>query len=115
MAVTYKCSEAECVMDPDHAGPHTGIYGPLPGRAGRAGDSQPLPVGTSEIDTQTVAMQLIDKRRDIGIKRYGQPLQPSNGRDSLWDAVEEALDMYVYLLNYWRAQHPGEPVPGLEA
>lgn len=84
-----------------------------PERAGREGDVQPLPVGTDEVDTQTLAMQLIDARRDLGIRRYGHPLQPTNGRDSLWDATEEALDLYVYLVNAWRAAHPGKPLPGL--
>jgi hypothetical protein len=83
-----------------------------PERAGREDESQPLPVGTDEVDTQTVAIRLIEQRRALGIKRYGQPLQPSNGRDSLWDAVEEAFDLCLYLLNEWRHQHPGEMPPG---
>lgn len=82
-----------------------------PERAGRAGDSQPLPVGNSEVDTQSVAVTMILRRRALGVQRYGQPLQPNNGRDSLWDAVEESLDQFVYLLNYWREQHPGKDTP----
>lgn len=87
---------------------------PTPERAGREGDHQPLPVGTDEEDTQSVVMRLIAARRELGIRRYGQALQPSNGRDSLWDAFEEALDLTVYLMNAWRVANPDAPIPGLE-
>lgn len=36
-------------------------------------------------------------RRDVGISRYGVPLQIDNGRDMRLDAHEEALDLAVYL------------------
>jgi hypothetical protein len=36
-------------------------------------------------------------RKEEGIKKYGTPLQASNGRDALVDAYEEALDMCQYL------------------
>lgn len=39
----------------------------------------------------------LDKREDIGTKEYGVPLKPFNGRDALWDAYEEALDLVMYL------------------
>lgn len=39
-------------------------------------------------------------RDRLGAKRYGTRLQPHNGRDSLRDAYEEALDACVYLANY---------------
>lgn len=36
--------------------------------------------------------------RDLmGRNKYGMPLQPFNGRDALWDAYQEALDLVVYL------------------
>jgi len=42
---------------------------------------------------------LIDcvNRNHMGVKKYGTPLQPFNGRDALKDAYEEALDLVVYL------------------
>jgi hypothetical protein len=83
----------------------------VPERAGREGDSQSLPTKNDEVDSQSVAVAMILRRRQLGVKRYGTALQPNNGRDSLWDAVEEALDMFTYLLNYWREQHPGEETP----
>lgn len=38
--------------------------------------------------------------RDMqGMKKYGTRLQPHNGRDSIRDAYEEAMDLVVYLKN----------------
>lgn len=42
-------------------------------------------------------------RRDLmdrlakGVETYGTELRPYNGRDALWDAYEEALDLACYL------------------
>lgn len=36
-------------------------------------------------------------RKELGIKRYGTPLQAFNGRNALQDAYEEVLDLTVYL------------------
>ena len=36
-------------------------------------------------------------RDALGRKRYGVPLQANNGRDALWDAYYEALDLAAYL------------------
>lgn len=41
----------------------------------------------------------IRERDAMGERKYGVRLQPFNGRDSLRDAYEEALDLTVYLLN----------------
>lgn len=38
-------------------------------------------------------------RDSVGRQKYGTPLQPCNGRDSLVDAYQEALDLVVYLRN----------------
>lgn len=32
-----------------------------------------------------------------GATEYGEPLTSHNGRDALWDAYEEALDLAMYL------------------
>lgn len=32
-----------------------------------------------------------------GVRKYQRPLQSHDGRDTLWDAYEEALDLAVYL------------------
>lgn len=49
----------------------------------------------------------ICNRDASGELKYGTRLQPFNGRDSLQDAYEEALDLTVYLKN---AHTEGSPV-----
>lgn len=39
----------------------------------------------------------MEERRLHGIEKYGTPVQPHNGRDPLWDAYQEVLDLCVYL------------------
>ena len=46
-------------------------------------------------------LDLMRARRQLGIERYGQPLQHGDGR-GLDDALQEALDLAVYL---WRDGH----------
>ncbi len=67
-------------------------------RAGREGDSQPMPTIHSGVsDIQSAVIADIEARRELGIRRYGTPLQPHNGRDAMVDAYEEALDLAMYL------------------
>ena len=37
------------------------------------------------------------QRAAAGVQKYGTPLQTHNGRDALWDAYQEALDLSMYL------------------
>jgi hypothetical protein len=62
----------------------------------REGD-QPLPVPNGLPDIQSLVIEDIGARRDLGIRRYGTSLQPHNGRDALRDAYEECLDLACYL------------------
>ncbi len=39
----------------------------------------------------------IEDRDKVGRERYGRPLTAFNGKDALWEAYEEALDLVVYL------------------
>ena len=39
----------------------------------------------------------IEERDTVGVQRYGIRLQPFNGRKSLIDAYQEALDLVAYL------------------
>jgi hypothetical protein len=39
----------------------------------------------------------MEARHQLGIERYGTPLQPHNGRNSLQDVYEELLDACVYI------------------
>ena len=40
----------------------------------------------------------IERRNRKGLETYGRALETFNGRDALWDALEEALDLCVYLM-----------------
>jgi hypothetical protein len=68
-----------------------------PERAGREGDSQPLPVVNDHPDIQSAVIADIEQRRLLGIKRYGTALQPHNGRDALVDLYEELMDAVMYI------------------
>jgi len=37
------------------------------------------------------------QRAAAGVQKYGTPLQTHNGRDALWDAYQEAMDLCMYL------------------
>jgi hypothetical protein len=39
----------------------------------------------------------IEQRRELGIKKYGTPVQTFNGRDALLDAWQESLDLLTYI------------------
>jgi len=57
---------------------------------------QPAPAASAG-DVWRLVLADMEERRLLGIKRYGTPLQPHNGRDALVDAYQEALDLVVYL------------------
>ncbi len=42
-------------------------------------------------------LQLIEKRLDVGAKKYGLELDPFDERDWLQETLEELLDACVYL------------------
>jgi hypothetical protein len=48
-------------------------------------------------------------RKELGLARYGQPLQVSNGRDPLQDSYDEVLDGMVYTLQAIYSEEPGAP------
>lgn len=65
-------------------------------RAGRAALPEPEPQpGTVYIVDLVLAD--IEARVTAGEKKYGTKLQAHNGRDALWDAYAEALDLVFYL------------------
>jgi len=61
----------------------------------REGD-QPLPVKNEHPLMHDLVKIDIEARKQIGIIRYGQALQPHNGRDGLRDMYEELLDACAY-------------------
>lgn len=48
-------------------------------------------------DIWLLVIKDMQERRLDGIKKYGVPLQKGNGRKTLIDAYQEALDLAVYL------------------
>jgi hypothetical protein len=58
---------------------------------------QPAPVPNERPSIQSLVRQDLEEREQVGIQRYGTPLQPHNGRDALVDAYQEALDLACYL------------------
>jgi len=66
----------------------------------------------------TPALQAdLEARKALGLERYGTILQPHNGRDSLVDAYQEALDLVAYLRNeiQLRASLVGDHRPVINA
>lgn len=100
---------------------------PNPTRAGREGESQPLPK-PGGLDVSTEAQKFItilceekgtpqfgkticedlESRIKIGVTRYGQRLQTDNGRDMLLDMYEECLDAYHYAWGHYLEHPSGE-------
>lgn len=58
---------------------------------------QPMPTPNGGTSIQALVRADLDTREQVGIQRYGTPLQAFNGRDALRDAYEEALDLACYL------------------
>ena len=57
---------------------------------------QPPPAGSGEPIWPLVVKDM-QERDAVGTAKYGTPLRGHNGRDSLIDAYQEALDLVVYL------------------
>jgi len=55
------------------------------------------PPADGEGDCWLQVIHDMEERRELGIRRYGKPVHPHNGRDHLLDAYQEALDLVVYL------------------
>jgi hypothetical protein len=58
---------------------------------------QPKPTEGRGPEIVDIVKKNLDERREKGIQTYGVPLRAGNGRDALWDAYEEALDLCCYL------------------
>lgn len=58
---------------------------------------QQLPTPNEHRDIQSRVIEDLRRRRQVGIERYGTPLQPHNGRDVLQDLYEELLDAACYV------------------
>ncbi len=56
---------------------------------------QPISHGDIEIDP--LVQKDIEARAKVGCKKYGELLKSNNGRNALWNAYQEALDLCMYL------------------
>ena len=59
--------------------------------------TQPIPTSSDPREVHLFVAADIEKRAAVGKSKYGQTLRPHNGRSSLQDAYEEALDLAMYL------------------
>lgn len=85
----------------------------MPERAHREGD-QPLPTVNALPCIQDLVVADIERRKAIGRRRYGTVLQPFNGRNSLRDAYEEAIDLAVYLRQLLYEHETPQPVAAVD-
>ncbi len=58
---------------------------------------EPPPRPSNETPAWDLVLADIAERDKMGVEKYGQRLTPGDGRDSLVDAYQEALDLVVYL------------------
>lgn len=58
---------------------------------------QPLPVAGRGPHIHDLVQRDVAARKQVGIRKYGRPLQAGNGRNMLRDAYEEVLDLAIYL------------------
>ena len=64
---------------------------------------QPVPVHIpGEPSTHDLLVTEIEKRKALGLSRYGTILQAGNGRDALQDMLDELIDACVYLIQLKR-------------
>ena len=69
---------------------------PADNSSSKAAQSQPDPTPGKQ-DVADLVLTDIQARVGLGLERYGTKLQTFNGRDALWDAYQEALDLVMYL------------------
>ena len=79
----------------------------------RATAEQVLPKGKG-VDVAELVKADIESRIQMGAQKYGERLTTLNGRDALWDAYQEVLDLAVYLRQHlWEMEngHEGTASP----
>jgi len=68
---------------------------------------QPLPRGNELPVMHRLVQEDLEDRLRLGLRKYGQPLQPYNGRSFLLDLYGEVLDAAVYLRGrIYEDEHP---------
>lgn len=58
---------------------------------------QPPPIPSDAVQITDLVIADLEERRQVGIERYGTPLQPFNGRNSLIDLYQEMQDGLLYI------------------
>lgn len=58
---------------------------------------QPQPKPNDNSHIVDLVIQDMQARKQLGIERYGMPLQAFNGRNSVQDAYEEGMDKIFYM------------------
>ena len=61
-------------------------------------DPQPAPKPGQAQHTVDALIDLLRERKAMGLSKYGVAHQHDNGRDHLVDALQESLDLNVYLM-----------------
>ena len=61
-----------------------------------AAQPEPKPVHGQQ-NVADLVLADIQARVEMGQRKYGTKLQTFNGRDALWDAYQEAIDLVMYL------------------
>ena len=63
-------------------------------------EKEPQPIRTGMPEQEDVFPKVhsdLEEREAYGMKEYGGPLVTNDGRNNLWDAYQESLDLAVYL------------------
>lgn len=58
--------------------------------------TQPKPQKNNHPHVVDEVIKDMKERKELGVNRYGMPLQPFNGRDAFVDLYEELLDACIY-------------------
>lgn len=67
-------------------------------RAAHGVHVQPDPIHNDHLSAHDLLIAEVGRRKSFGLAKYGTTLQPFNGRDPLKDALDEAIDLCVYLI-----------------
>ncbi len=62
----------------------------------KAATPQPAP-HSGKLTVIDYVLADMTERAAAGVIKHGMPLQTDNGRDALWDAYQEAMDLCMYL------------------
>lgn len=57
---------------------------------------EPVPTFSDHPACWALVIEDMKDRHEFGMAKYGQPLSPHDGRDSMVDAYQECLDLCVY-------------------